>query len=80
MSEICGVFLVSAFAEYAVVSRYSLVKVSSELSFEILALFGCAVMTGMGAVVNTAILKMGSRFNSGIRRSWLCCFTRSFIK
>lgn len=50
---------VSAFAEYAVVSRYSLVKVSSELSFEILALFGCAVMTGVGAVVNTAMLKMG---------------------
>jgi len=50
---------VSAFAEYAVVSRHSLVKVVPELPFEIAALFGCAVMTGLGAVVNTAKLAPG---------------------
>lgn len=50
---------VSAFAEYAVVSQHSLVKVIPELPYEIAALFGCAVMTGLGAVVNTAKLALG---------------------
>jgi len=45
---------VSAFATHAVVSRHSLVKVESSLPFDHAALFGCAVMTGVGAVVNTA--------------------------
>lgn len=51
---------VSAFSEYAVVSQNSLVKVEEDLSFEKLALFGCAVITGVGAVVNTANIKLGS--------------------
>lgn len=50
---------VSAFAERAVVSRRSLVKVDADLAFEIAALFGCAVLTGVGAVVNTAGVKAG---------------------
>jgi alcohol dehydrogenase len=49
----------SAFAEYAVVSRRSVVKIDRELPFDQAALFGCAVLTGMGAVVNTAQLKAG---------------------
>lgn len=51
---------VSAFSEYAVVSQNSLVKVDSDLPFEKLALFGCAVITGVGAVVNTANVQLGS--------------------
>lgn len=51
---------VSAFSEYAVVSRNSLVKVEKDIPFEKLALFGCAVITGVGAVVNTANIKLGS--------------------
>jgi alcohol dehydrogenase len=51
---------VSAFAEYAVVSRESCVKVDPELSFAHAALFGCAVLTGVGAVVNTAKMPAGS--------------------
>lgn len=51
---------VSAFSEYAVVSRNSVVKVSKEIPFEKAALFGCAVITGVGAVVNTASIKLGS--------------------
>ncbi len=51
---------VSAFAEYAVVSRNSLVKIDRELPFVEAALFGCAVLTGVGAVVNTAQLRMGA--------------------
>lgn len=49
----------SAFADRAVVSRRSLVKIDPALSFEDAALFGCAVLTGVGAVVNTAQIKAG---------------------
>ncbi|MDQ0668187.1 alcohol dehydrogenase [Pseudomonas sp. W2I6] len=51
---------VSAFAEYAVVSRNSVVKIDRDLPFVEAALFGCAVLTGVGAVVNTAQLRVGS--------------------
>ncbi|MBO0765110.1 MAG: alcohol dehydrogenase catalytic domain-containing protein, partial [Hyphomicrobiaceae bacterium] len=51
---------VSAFAEYAVVTRSSLVKVDGDLPFEEAALFGCAVVTGAGAVFNTARLPAGA--------------------
>lgn len=50
---------VSAFAEYAVTARNSLIKVDHSLSFEEAALFGCAVLTGVGAVANTARLAPG---------------------
>ena len=50
----------SAFAEYATVSRRSLVKVDPELAFDEAALFGCAVLTGVGAVLNTAKVSPGS--------------------
>lgn len=49
----------SAFAEHAVVSRRSLVRIDPDLPFEHAALFGCAVLTGVGAVVNTAGLRAG---------------------
>lgn len=51
---------VSAFADYAVVSRRSLVKIDPTLAFDEAALFGCAVLTGVGAVVNTAKMTPGS--------------------
>jgi len=50
---------VSGFAEYAVVSRRSVVKVDRDLPLDEAALFGCAVLTGVGAVVNTARLQLG---------------------
>jgi alcohol dehydrogenase len=50
---------VSAFAEFAVVSRRSLVKIDKELAFDDAALFGCAVLTGVGAVINTARIQAG---------------------
>jgi alcohol dehydrogenase len=49
----------SAFADHAVVSRRSLVKVDKDLPLAEAALFGCAVLTGVGAVVNTAGVKAG---------------------
>jgi Zn-dependent alcohol dehydrogenase len=50
---------VSAFTEQTVVSARSAVKVDKNLPPEIAALFGCAVMTGVGAVVNTAKVAAG---------------------
>ncbi len=49
----------SVFSEYAVVSAHSVIKVDPELPPEHAALFGCAVLTGVGAVVNTAGLRAG---------------------
>lgn len=49
----------SAFAEYATVSRRSAIKIDPELPLDEAALFGCAVLTGVGAVVNTAHMRMG---------------------
>ena len=51
---------VSAFAQYATVSRRSLVKIDPDLPLEEAALFGCAVLTGVGAVLNTARVTPGS--------------------
>jgi alcohol dehydrogenase len=49
----------SAFAEYAVVSCTSLIRIDHDLPFGHAALFGCAVLTGVGAVLNTAHLQAG---------------------
>jgi alcohol dehydrogenase len=51
---------VSCFADYAVVSRRSCVKIDSDLSHAEAALFGCAVLTGVGAVINTARVQAGT--------------------
>ncbi|MGL6236787.1 MAG: zinc-binding dehydrogenase [Segniliparus sp.] len=50
---------VSAFAEHAVVDRSSAVVVDPDLPLDIAALFGCAMLTGFGAVRNTAAVKAG---------------------
>jgi alcohol dehydrogenase len=50
----------SAFAEAAVVSRRSAVKINPDLPLDEAALFGCAVLTGVGAVVNTAQVRAGA--------------------
>lgn len=50
---------VSAFASHAVVDERSAVKVPGDIPPEIAALFGCAVLTGVGAVFNTAAVRPG---------------------
>jgi len=50
----------SVFAEYATVSRHSIVKIDPSIPLDHAALFGCAVLTGVGAVVNTAKVSVGS--------------------
>ncbi|MCZ7560717.1 MAG: zinc-dependent alcohol dehydrogenase family protein [Burkholderiaceae bacterium] len=51
----------AAFAEYATVSRRSAVKIDPALPWDEAALFGCAVITGAGAVLNTAKAEAGSK-------------------
>jgi alcohol dehydrogenase len=53
----CGV---SAFADHAVVSARSCVPISDDIDPVEAAVFGCAVLTGMGAVVNTGKVSPGA--------------------
>jgi alcohol dehydrogenase len=51
---------VSAFSQFTVAAQESLVKIDIALPLEIAALFGCAVTTGVGAVINSARVEPGS--------------------
>jgi alcohol dehydrogenase len=51
---------VSAFSNFTVAAEESLVKVDPDVPLDKAALFGCAVMTGVGAVVNTARVEAGA--------------------
>ena len=48
-----------AFAEEMVVPRPGAVKIDSDVPYEVAALVGCGVMTGVGAVINTAAVRPG---------------------
>lgn len=50
---------VSAFADYAVVARESVVVIDDDVPDTVAAMFGCAVLTGMGSVFNTAGVALG---------------------
>ncbi len=52
---------VSAFADHIVVSSQSAVKVDDDLPYEVAALFGCAVLTGVGAATNSAVITPDDR-------------------
>jgi S-(hydroxymethyl)glutathione dehydrogenase / alcohol dehydrogenase len=47
-------------AEYAVISEPSAILIPEDVPFEIAAVIGCAVATGVGAVINTAKVPTGS--------------------
>ena len=51
---------VSAFSQFTVAAQESLVKIDATLPLAKAALFGCAVVTGVGAVVNTAHVEAGT--------------------
>ena len=51
---------VSVMAEYATVHRDNVVKIDPEIPLDKAALVGCAVMTGVGAALNTAKVEAGS--------------------
>jgi alcohol dehydrogenase len=60
-AQVCSHHLgVSAFSQFTVAAQESLVKIDATLPLETAALFGCAVMTGVGAIVNTARVEAGS--------------------
>lgn len=50
---------VSGFSDHVVVSERSVVRIDPEVPWEVAALFGCAVLTGVGAVVNAAKVRPG---------------------
>ncbi|SEG91550.1 alcohol dehydrogenase [Thermomonospora echinospora] len=50
---------VSGFARHAVVDRRSAVVIDDDVPAPIAAMFGCAVLTGVGAVINTADVRPG---------------------
>jgi Zn-dependent alcohol dehydrogenase len=51
---------VSSFAEYSVVHQSAAVKITPDMPMQSAALIGCAVMTGVGAVLNTARVEPGA--------------------
>jgi S-(hydroxymethyl)glutathione dehydrogenase / alcohol dehydrogenase len=51
---------VSCFAERTVVPEQGVVKINPTVSLQVAALMGCAVMTGVGAVMNTAQVEPGA--------------------
>jgi Zn-dependent alcohol dehydrogenase len=53
--------LISSFAEACVVPERSCVVIPADVPFEVAALVGCAVTTGVGAVWNTARVRPGER-------------------
>ncbi|OIJ88361.1 zinc-binding dehydrogenase [Streptomyces colonosanans] len=50
---------VSAFSEHAVLAQESVVPIPEDIPFTVASMFGCAVLTGAGAVINTAALRPG---------------------
>lgn len=52
---------ISGFAQYAVAMESNLVPIDKSVPLDVAAMFGCAVVTGAGAVFNTAKLDHGRR-------------------
>jgi S-(hydroxymethyl)glutathione dehydrogenase/alcohol dehydrogenase len=58
--EILHFLGVSCFSERTVVPEQGVVPIAPDIPFEVAALVGCAVMTGVGAVMNTARVVPGA--------------------
>jgi S-(hydroxymethyl)glutathione dehydrogenase/alcohol dehydrogenase len=52
--------LIGSFAEATLVHENAVVKIGNDIPFDVAAVLGCAVTTGVGAVMNTARVKPGS--------------------
>lgn len=57
--SIVGGGLVTTFSDYAVISENRMTKIKEDISYEIAALMGCCVTTGLGLINNEAKLKIG---------------------
>ncbi|MGW6915413.1 zinc-binding dehydrogenase [Kitasatospora sp. NPDC054939] len=55
-----GFYGTGSFAEEVVVDRTAVIKVPADLPYDLAALIGCGVTTGIGAAVNTARVEPGS--------------------
>lgn len=51
---------VAGYSQFSVIARESVVKIDADIPMETAVLFGCAIMTGVGAVVNTARVAAGT--------------------
>jgi S-(hydroxymethyl)glutathione dehydrogenase/alcohol dehydrogenase len=51
---------IGTFNHYSVLNEKSLLPIDNEIPFEVAAVTGCAVITGVGAVLNTAKVQAGS--------------------
>ena len=51
---------ISSFAEQMLVHEHAVAKITQDIPFEQLALIGCGLTTGVGAVLNTARVEPGS--------------------
>ncbi len=51
----------AAFAEYATVHRSQVVKIDKDLAFDVAAVMACGVITGFGAVANSADMRPDSQ-------------------
>jgi len=58
--EVHSMLGVGSFSQYNVVSEQSVLPLDRDIPFDVAALFGCAVMTGIGAVMNRAKVPPGS--------------------
>ncbi|PES95261.1 alcohol dehydrogenase [Priestia megaterium] len=52
---------ISAFSSHAIVSEKSIIKIPKDIPFEIAAVSGCAIITGVGAALNSAQIAVGSK-------------------
>lgn len=50
---------VSAFSQFTVAAQESLIRIDRSVPLQIAALFGCAILTGVGAITNTAKVAPG---------------------
>lgn len=51
---------VAGYSQFSVIARESIVKIPQDIPMETAVLFGCAIMTGVGAVANTARVAPGT--------------------
>ena len=55
--QLCGI---AGFAEQAIVPAGALVKIDPRVPLDVVCVLGCGVLTGVGAVINTAQVEAGS--------------------
>ncbi|MGR7911429.1 zinc-binding dehydrogenase [Lysinibacillus capsici] len=52
---------ISGFSSHVVVSEKSIIKIPKDIPFDVAAVSGCAIITGVGAALNSLQIKIGSK-------------------